>query len=158
MPKPGREGVALAEDDIVSRVGHTMYQSNYEQVSPDQFRLSTPEKKADWKRISVYECSSTSDKDIINLLRNKARKFIIKLKVGDVRYITIDNSKPFDVKWDPREDCLDSNLNMIQGAEKGCDGHAGLEGLYPSNKADREERRVELAKYATEKGDFYLKS
>lgn len=156
MPKPSREGVALAESDIVTRVGHTMYQSNYEQVSPDQFRLSTHEKDADWKRISVYESSLTSDEDVIKMLSNEARKFIIKLKVGEIRNITIDNSNPFNVKWDPRKDCLDSNLNLVQGADKGCEGHAGLEGLYTSNKTEREERRVELARYATNRGDFYL--
>jgi len=166
MSKPGKHQEPLNQDDIVIRVGLTSSQHNYDSVSPDQFIITKDERARDWKRISVYENSLTSDGQAIKLLKNKKRLFIIKLNVGEIRSIVVNSSKPFDVKWDhewhPYIKCLDKNLNKIHGSPPGCEGHAGLDGLNSDSnnkreaKMEREELRVELARFAESKKNFYL--
>lgn len=155
MSKPGKFKEPLEDSDEVIRVGHTNYQSHYNSISPDQFRIDDREKKEEWKRISVYESSLTSDEEAIKLTSPK-RLFIIKFIVGELRKVVVNNDNPFDVKWDPRIDCIDENGIKIIGSPKGCEGHAGLEGLYAETKGGREELRVELTSFAEASKNFYL--
>ena len=156
MSKPGKFKEPLRDNDRVVRVGLTTSQNNYKKVSPDQFIVTEREKAEDWKRISVFETSLSSDSDVVNLTTNPERIFIIKFSVGDLRDVIVNNKTPFDVKWDPLSDCLDQNLNILESAKSGCEGHCGLDGLHAETKIDRRDLRVELARFATNSGNFYL--
>jgi hypothetical protein len=144
--KPGESGKPLDENDNVIRLG--LEQSNYKEIGANHFRLSSTEKKQDWKRISVWETSLTNIDQVKSILTNPKRKLAMNLNVGDVRSIALDGQVELDVKWDRLSDCIDEDGNKSINYTKGCEGHCGLEGVYPKGKKLRKKLRKELANLA----------
>jgi len=144
--KPFKTGVSLNNDDDVIRFG--LEQSNYETIGANQFNLSSEEKKLDWKRLSVWETSLSTVQQITNILNNPKRKIVIELNVQDIRTI-INDDVQLDIKWDRLDWCIDNNNIKKKTYKSGCEGHCGLDGLYPNNKKLRKKIRKALADLAT---------
>lgn len=157
MSKPGALGELLDDSDQIIRLGDKTIQSDYTRVSEKQFVLSSKEKVQEWKRISVYETSLTTVKQALQMTSDK-RAFVIQLKVDGIRSIEFNGDSPFDVKWDPQDHCINKNGDKIEGSPDGCEGHAGLEGLFDEDRIKRKSLRKRLARYATLHGELSLRN
>jgi hypothetical protein len=143
--KPHETRDPLDDEDDVIRLG--LEQSSYDFIGANQFNLSSEEKSLDWKRISVWETSLSTVKQITSFVNNPKRKLVIVLNVQKVRSISIANVQ-LDVKWDRLNWCIDKVKEKKETYIPGCEGHCGLDGLYSNNKKLRKKIRKRLADLA----------
>lgn len=144
--KPGKTGESLDEKDNVIRFG--LLQSDYKFIGANLFGLTTSEKKNDWKRISVWETSLTNVEQARIRLTNPKRKLVLNLNVGEIRSITLGGEAELDVKWDRLSDCIDRYGDKRSNYSVGCEGHCGLDGIYPKEKKLRKRIRKKLTDLA----------
>jgi hypothetical protein len=128
--RAGGKGHPLPDGELVLRL--ITKTTGEGKVSPEEFELSTEDKRYDPPLLSVWAQQLTTPEQALGFLTNRdACKFFSVLSADDIRLLRpepdLADVKSLDVVWDPRT--IIQNGNEVLDTSPGADGHAGIIGL-----------------------------
>jgi len=128
--RAGEKGQPLPDGELVLRL--ITKTTSEGKVSPEEFELSTEDKRYDPPLLSVWAERLTTLEQAHGFLTNKeACKFFSALSVDDIRALRpepdLADVRSLDVVWDPRTIIQDEK--DLLDTSPGADGHAGIIGL-----------------------------